>query len=317
MINSSKVQSDLSSVMSAFNKYSTIVGDLNSAWKGNSHDNFDSKATSFSSEFSSAIKGQMSSFATACDYYAQYKTTKENYNIAQQNYNMAVSAGKDASTFSSQMSSYQSEMNSLKQKIESALSSASSVKLEATPINPGVNSSGKVSEGAGSVPAYVPPSDFEQYQIDFINSIAESAVKYCHEYGGKPSLLLAQAILESDWNRSSLGSKYNNLFGMKVGTNSGWTGGSVNLQTGEQRKDGSYETIGADFRVYDSIEDSIKDHQMLFVKYPDRYGDVLKAQNYEEACEAIGKSGYATSHKYGDNLKRVIETYGLDQYDNI
>ena len=316
MINSSKVQSDLSSVMSAFNKYSTIVGDLNSAWKGNSHDNFDSKATSFSSEFSSAIKGQMSSFATACDYYAQYKTTKDNYNIAQQNYNMAVSAGKDASTFSSQMSSYQSEMNSLKQKIESALSSASSVKLEATPINPGVNSSGKVYEGVGEVSDYVPPnSNMKQYQIDFINSVANGAVKYCNEYGGMPSLVIAQAILESGWGGSSLGEKYNNLFGIKVGTDSGWTGGSVNLVTGEQDKGGNYYDTHADFRVYDSIEDSIKDHQMLFVNNPKRYGDVLKAQDYVEACEAIGKSGYATSHNYGDNLKGYIEMYDLNQYD--
>ena len=148
----------------------------------------------------------------------------------------------------------------------------------------------------------------------FVDDIAQRVQKYAPQFGiNVHSPIIAQAILESGWGRSSLSAKYNNLFGIKAGSN--WNGKTVNLRTGEQNPNGSRYTINADFRVYDSIEDSIKDHQMLFVNYPERYGDVLKAQDYVEACEAIGKSGYATSHNYGDNLKGYIEMYDLNQYD--
>jgi len=151
MVSSGNVQNDLSTVKSAFSKYSSIVSELSSSWKGNSHDNFSSKAESFNSEFSGQMESCMTNFAAACDLYEQYKTTKSNYNIAQQNYNAASAAGESTSTFSSQMSSYKSEMESLKSQIESLLGQVKGVQLSATSLNPSASSSGgniKVSSGA-------------------------------------------------------------------------------------------------------------------------------------------------------------------------
>ena len=70
MVNSGNVQSDLSSLNHAFNNFSSIVGELGNAWKGNSSSNFVTKSTGFSSDFSSALTGQMNSFSSACDLYA-------------------------------------------------------------------------------------------------------------------------------------------------------------------------------------------------------------------------------------------------------
>ena len=150
MVSSGTVNSDASSLASALSKFDSAVSESSSSWKGNSHDNFESKANSFSSEFSGAIKGQMSSFASACDLYDQYKTTKSNLEIARSNYNTASAAGESTSTFSSQISSYESELSSLKGQIEQALSSVKSVKLEASPMNPSVSASGKVTQSAGA-----------------------------------------------------------------------------------------------------------------------------------------------------------------------
>lgn len=152
MVSSGNVNNDAGSITSALSKFDSAVNETAGTWKGNSHDNFSSKATSFSSEFSGALKNQMSSFASACDLYEQYKTAKSNYETAQSNYNTAVAADNksDASNYSSQMNSYKNEMDSLKTQIESALSAVTSVKLEATPMNPSVSSTAKTDQSDSS-----------------------------------------------------------------------------------------------------------------------------------------------------------------------
>lgn len=151
MVSSGNVQSDLSSVKSSFEKYSSTVSDMSSSWKGNSYDNFNSKAESFNGEFLGQIESCMSNFASACDLYEQYKNTKDNLNIARSNYNTAVAAGESTSTFSSQISSYESKMSDLKNQINKLLDQVKGVKLTATSLNPSssdVGGSVKVSSGA-------------------------------------------------------------------------------------------------------------------------------------------------------------------------
>ena len=81
------------------------------------------------------------------------------------------------------------------------------------------------------------------------------------------SVSLAQFCLESGFGTSELAVNANNCFGMKTdlsGNNwpgSTWDGKSkYSKQTGEQKADGQYYTITADFRKYNSIAESIADH---------------------------------------------------------
>ena len=81
------------------------------------------------------------------------------------------------------------------------------------------------------------------------------------------SVSLAQFILESGYGKSELAQNANNIFGMKCSlsgntwSGSAWDGKSkYTKKTQEQNKDGTYETITADFRKYPCIEDSIADH---------------------------------------------------------
>jgi len=157
---------------------------------------------------------------------------------------------------------------------------------------------------------YKNPANISGAHLDFINSIKDGAVQSYNEYGVLPSLTMAQAILESGWGGSSIG---NNIFGIKAG--SGWTGKRQNCKTSEQNADGSYVQIYADFRDYDSIDDSIKDHAELLTQ--DRYKPVIDAKDYKEACYAVKNCGYATSHEYANNLISIIEQYGLNQWDPV
>lgn len=156
--------------------------------------------------------------------------------------------------------------------------------------------------------AYNNPSGLSGSNLDFINSIVDGAVASYNEYGVLPSVTLAQAILESGWGKYSIG---NNIFGIKAGSN--WTGKVQNVPTYEQNADGSSYQIYANFRDYDSIADSIKDHGKLFTQ--DFYQPVIDANNYVEACRAVKNCGYATAVNYADSLINIIESYGLDQWD--
>ena len=151
MVSSGNVQSDLSSVKGAFSKYSSIVSELGSNWKGNSYDNFNSKAESFNSEFLGQMESCMGDFASACSLYEEYKAAKDNYNIAKSNYDTAVAADdkSSVSTYSSQMSTYQTSMNNLKSQIETLLGQVKSVKLTASTLNPTVTSAGGIKVSTG------------------------------------------------------------------------------------------------------------------------------------------------------------------------
>jgi len=142
----------------------------------------------------------------------------------------------------------------------------------------------------------------------FIDKILPGALKAKDKYGILPSVLIAQAILETGWGKSSIG---NNIFGIKAG--SGWTGKVQEKLTKEEDGYGNtYSTI-AKFRDYDSIEDSILDYAKL-MNSP-RYSAVRSTKNYRVATSALQTAGYATDSKYSSKLNKIIESSNLSKYD--
>lgn len=150
----------------------------------------------------------------------------------------------------------------------------------------------------------------------FIEEIVPVAKEMQASHGIMPSIILAQAILESDWGTSELSAKYNNLFGIKSFSPNDH---SIKLETKEY-KDGKWETIKANFKVYASWSDCIRDHTLLFVQGVDwdpyLYQGVLLADDYQTAAKALQVAGYATDPGYADKLISLIQQYSLDQYDH-
>lgn len=131
-----------------------------------------------------------------------------------------------------------------------------------------------------------------------------------------PSITIAQAILESNWGKSTLAVKANNLFGIKASKD--WSGQVFNIETKEQKADGTVYTIKADFRKYNSWLDSIKDHDKFFISTEWRkqnYKRVLEAKDYKEQAKALQDCGYATDKKYADKLISLIEKHNLNKFD--
>lgn len=144
----------------------------------------------------------------------------------------------------------------------------------------------------------------------FINKILEGAKEGYLSYGILPSLILAQAILESGWGRSDLATKANNLFGIKVDKNG--QGEKILIPTKEFISD-KQVTIKTYFRKYKSLNDSILDHAEFLNKI--RYLKVIQARDYKEACREIYKAGYATDPNYTNKLIKIIEENKLYKYD--
>ena len=147
---------------------------------------------------------------------------------------------------------------------------------------------------------------------EFIEQIATYVKKYAYLYGIEVySPIIAQAILESGWGKSSLASKYHNYFGLKCG--GAWKGKSVNMATKEEFKVGTLTNIRDNFRVFDSMEDGVKGY-FDFINYS-RYANLRGVKDPEEYCRRIKADGYATSSAYVTNLMSVIRVNNLTRFD--
>jgi len=149
-------------------------------------------------------------------------------------------------------------------------------------------------------------------KIDFINSIVEGALRGQRGYGILASLTIAQAILESGWGTSQLSQRANNLFGIKAFSD--WTGKRITLETTEWYNN-EKTVINADFRAYDSFNESIEDHNKL-LSYS-RYKQLRGENDYKIACRRIYECGYATDPEYGEKLIKIIEENMLYKFDGV
>ncbi|SFC25309.1 Flagellum-specific peptidoglycan hydrolase FlgJ [Alkalibacterium subtropicum] len=146
---------------------------------------------------------------------------------------------------------------------------------------------------------------------EFINEVASHAVPLQASHGITPSVTIAQAILESNWGKSSLSRQENNYFGIK--------GGSTGRKYATREYEDEWKDIHASFRSYPSLEASVKDYAELInggTEWdPQLYSGVQEASSYQEAARALYSAGYATDPTYPEKIIEIIEIYDLDRFD--
>ncbi|MEN8077142.1 glucosaminidase domain-containing protein [Clostridioides difficile] len=159
-------------------------------------------------------------------------------------------------------------------------------------------------------------SYIDEEKAEFLKVVSMGAINSYNKYGVLPSITIAQAILESGWGKSELAVTHNNLFGIKA--DSRWSGAIATISTNENYND----SIIANFRKYNSINESIEDHGK-FLYENSRYAEygLFNAKDYKEQAQALEDAGYSTVQNengipiYADKLISVIEKYSLMQYD--
>ena len=139
---------------------------------------------------------------------------------------------------------------------------------------------------------------------DYIERYSAMAVAQQQAYGIPASITLAQGLLESAAGRSTLAREGNNHFGIKCHTT--WTGASM------LRDDDAPDEC---FRVYDSAEQSFKDHSEFLSRK--RYQPLFQhdVTDYASWAKGLSKCGYATDPNYADRLIAIIERYSLYNFD--
>lgn len=155
---------------------------------------------------------------------------------------------------------------------------------------------------------------------EFLKRITKPAARIASKSGLYTSVMLAQAALESAWGKSSLSQAPNyNLFGIKGAFN----GQTVVKPTLEDDGSGNYYQIRDGFRRYNNYAESLQDYADLLTGGGDssswRYQLYSGAhrrhtQSFRDATRHL-TGRYATDTAYGEKLNRIIEQYGLTQYD--
>lgn len=140
---------------------------------------------------------------------------------------------------------------------------------------------------------------------DYIEIYSRLAVAEMEMFGIPASITLAQGLLESGAGRSTLAREGNNHFGIKCHRD--WEGKSM------LRNDDAPNEC---FRVYDSPGDSFRDHSIFLgrKRYESLYE--LATTDYAGWARGLKRCGYATDPNYADRLITIIETYGLNAFDN-
>jgi flagellum-specific peptidoglycan hydrolase FlgJ len=148
----------------------------------------------------------------------------------------------------------------------------------------------------------------------FIAAIAPAAVASAKVTGIAASFVIAQAALESAWDKSELALQAKNLFGVKA--DPGWHGPTVSIQT-EEFFNGHYEMVPAVWREYPTWQACLDDHAAFFTVNP-RYAEALKVRGDPMAfAAAIKAANYCTDPDYVSKIQAVIDDHDLTQYDKV
>lgn len=159
-----------------------------------------------------------------------------------------------------------------------------------------------------------PDVSMPNFNNQFIDRLKNDIVAVCKDYGLYPSVMMAQAIIESDWGRSGLAVNANNFFGVKARKGQQY----VIMPTQEDDGNGNLYWINDAFAKYDNLYESMEGNALvLYNNYNLYYGAFRKNTNsYMDATYWL-TGRYATDTNYYKTLNRIIEQYGLYQLDAI
>ena len=153
----------------------------------------------------------------------------------------------------------------------------------------------------------------------YISTYKELAISEMKRTGIPASIKMAQAMLESDWGRSTLAIEANNHFGIKCGNK--WEGDTFYLK--DDDRDSKGKIIPSCFRVFPSVEASFIAHSEFLLNNgrASRYDFLFELDkgDYKGWAYGLKKAGYATDKKYPHKLIKLIEDhqlYLLDEYSS-
>lgn len=150
---------------------------------------------------------------------------------------------------------------------------------------------------------------------EFFADIAPTIQEVAEAYGVRPSLVIAQAALESDYGQNLLAVKYHNLFAVfaQLGNK------PVTLKY-KRYFVNEWQTEIGQFAVYKSWDDAIYDYFDLLKSGKIRnsegaYDVMVSNKGYKKPAQALQDMGFSSDPNYASKLIAIIEENDLTTYD--
>ncbi len=158
------------------------------------------------------------------------------------------------------------------------------------------------------------PKTFDSPE-SFVEKLKPYAEKAAKSLGVSPSLILAQAALETGWGKKVVKNTHHNSYNLfNIKADRSWKGERVATQTLEYRQKTPVMEKAA-FRAYPSYQDSFNDYVHFLTQNP-RYQSALQHNNSnDDFIHGIHQAGYATDPDYADKVLRVQKR--IEQMDQI
>ena len=151
-------------------------------------------------------------------------------------------------------------------------------------------------------------------ETDFIEYIAPIVIEvFCDTEGVNPSVIIAQAILESGFGTSEL-SKYNNLFGLNDYSD-GYLVNNGNIEISVPQERNGQIVYGIEkMATFKNVKDCVLSIKKWYTR--PKYVKALKGcYTSTSQIKAIHSCGYATDSKYVDKIISIINRFNLTKYD--
>lgn len=162
---------------------------------------------------------------------------------------------------------------------------------------------------------YKKGSEEEMSHEEFIKLVKDAIYDECTDARIVPSILIAHAALLSDWGRSELAIKANNLY--KTAASSIFSKKSVYEQTSySETSSGKLIPLRTSYRVYDSWYDSVTDY-IARILNKEKYLAMTECKTLEESLHCYVELTDKETPHLESRIMSFITMYRLDQYDYI
>lgn len=157
-----------------------------------------------------------------------------------------------------------------------------------------------------------PEETLKPYVQSYIETYKYMAIDEMDRSGIPASIIMAQAIVETNAGTSLLARESNNHFGIKC--KDYWQGDT--FYHPDDDHDARGQLIPSCFRQYTSVLESYQDHSD-FLLQTSTYQALFAYDktDYESWAKGLQLCGYATDVNYAAKLIRTIQLYQLDELD--
>ena len=150
-----------------------------------------------------------------------------------------------------------------------------------------------------------------QTEKEYVAELAPRVKEIAAFYGVKPSVVLGQILLSSDYGQSLLAKRYHNLLNLEAKSGQDFVDMTVTLGDGT--------TANKRLAVFSDWDEGLIAY-MEGLRQGDYGKDVYEAmatsKDYKALAKLLQASDVTSGSDYAKKLVEVIETYHLTKYDN-